>query len=100
MRRELRSDRGTSLVEFAIVLPLLFLLVFGLIEFGLLFYNKAVITNASREGARAGIVYDTKTGTYPHDKAYITMVINSYTRDSLVTFRSNLTPHDPIPANG
>ena len=50
-----RNQKGAAAVEFAIVLPLLLLLVFGMIEFGLLFYNKQVITNASREGARDGI---------------------------------------------
>ena len=45
------NQKGAALIEFAIVLPLLLLLVFGAIEFGLLFYNKQVITNASREGA-------------------------------------------------
>jgi Flp pilus assembly protein TadG len=49
------NQKGVALIEFAIVLPLLLLLVFGAIEFGLLLYNKQVITNASREGARAGI---------------------------------------------
>jgi Flp pilus assembly protein TadG len=52
----LRSYRGTAIVEFAIILPLLLVLLFGIIEFGIILYDKAVITNASREGARAGIV--------------------------------------------
>ena len=52
---QLIGQKGVAAVEFAIVLPFLVLLVFGTIEFGLMFYNKQVITNASREGARAGI---------------------------------------------
>ena len=52
------NERGAALVEFAIVLPLLLLLVFGIIEFGFLLYNKAMITNASREGAREGILFN------------------------------------------
>ena len=52
----LRNKRGVAAVELAICLPSLLLLLFGLIEFGLLFYNRQVITNASREGVRAGIV--------------------------------------------
>ncbi len=44
------------MVEFAIVLPLLLIITFGIIEFGLIMYDKAMITNASREGARSGIV--------------------------------------------
>jgi len=51
----LRNNKGVAAVEFAICLPILILLLFGLIEFGLLFYNQQVITNASREGVRAGI---------------------------------------------
>jgi Flp pilus assembly protein TadG len=52
-----RDDRGVSSVEFALVLPLLLMCLFGVIELGLAWYTKQVITNASREGARAGIVY-------------------------------------------
>ena len=47
--------RGAAAVELAAILPFLVVLVFGMIEFGVMFYDKAVITNASREGARAGI---------------------------------------------
>ena len=49
------GEKGVAAVEFAVILPFLVLLVLGSIEFGLMFYNKQVITNASREGARAGI---------------------------------------------
>ena len=45
------SPRGQSLVEMALVLPILLVLVIGAIEFGRLFYTKIVITNAAREGA-------------------------------------------------
>ncbi len=51
------------MVEFAIVAPLLFVLLFGIIEFGVMLYDQAVITNASREGARYASTYyiDPKT---------------------------------------
>ena len=54
----LRTDdkTGVAVIEFAIILPLLLVIIFGIIEFGLVLFNKQVITNASREGARAGIV--------------------------------------------
>ena len=54
----LKNQRGAAAVEFAIVLPLLALILFGTIDFALLFYNKQVLTNASREGARSAIVAD------------------------------------------
>lgn len=56
LNQKINQD-GAAAVEFAIVLPLLVTLVFGIIEFSILFYNKAMLTNASREGARAGIVF-------------------------------------------
>lgn len=58
----LQNNRGVAAVELALCLPILIVLVFGSIEVGLLFYNEQVITNASREGARAGIVAGTTNG--------------------------------------
>jgi Flp pilus assembly protein TadG len=54
-----KQQRGSATVEMAIVLPLLLLLVFGVAEFGIALYRQEVLTNASREGARAGIVVST-----------------------------------------
>lgn len=51
-----KDEKGAIAVEMAILLPILVMLLFGSIEFGALLYNKHVITNASREGARAGII--------------------------------------------
>jgi Flp pilus assembly protein TadG len=55
-RRLARSERGTALVEFALIAPLLFFLVFGIIEFGraLNYYND--LTQLAGQGARAAIV--------------------------------------------
>ena len=47
-----REQRGASLVELALVLPLLLLLVMGIVDLGRAFNNLMIITNASREGAR------------------------------------------------
>ena len=52
----IKNKDGATAVEFALILPLLILLLFGIIEFGLVLYNKQIITNACREGARAGII--------------------------------------------
>lgn len=46
------GDRGAAAVEFALVLPVLVLLVLGLIEFSRVFNVQISITNAAREGAR------------------------------------------------
>jgi Flp pilus assembly protein TadG len=56
MLRRCRADEGAQLVEFALVLPLLLLVVLGIAEFGFLFQRYEVITNAAREGARMAVL--------------------------------------------
>ncbi len=51
-----KKRRGAAAVEFAIVAPVFFLLVFGMIEYGRMVMVQQVITNASREGARVGVL--------------------------------------------
>jgi hypothetical protein len=53
-----KNQNGVAAVEFAVVLPILVIILLGIFDFALLFYNKQVLTNASREGARAAIVLD------------------------------------------
>jgi len=79
----LGRERGASTVEFAVVLPLLLLLVFGIIEFGVFLYDKAVITNASREGARYGILYRPDRSNLGSE---INTVVQNYTQNNLITF--------------
>ncbi len=54
-----KRQRGAQAVEFALVLPFLVLIIFAVIDFFLLAYNKAVITNASREAARRAVILTT-----------------------------------------
>jgi Flp pilus assembly protein TadG len=54
--RRSRRDRGAALVEFALIMPLLFLLVAGTIDFGYMINRDTLINNAAREGAREGTV--------------------------------------------
>lgn len=54
--RTARSQRGAATVEFAVVAPLVFLLVFMVVEFGRMVMVQQILTNASREGARRAIV--------------------------------------------
>ena len=85
-----KRQEGASAVEFAIILPLLLILVFGIIEFSILFYDKAMITNASREGAREGIVYryDPDGGLNHPDDADIVATVDQYVQNHLISFGS------------
>jgi len=87
----LKDKNGAAAVEFALILPLLILVVFGIIEFGLLLYNQQVITNASREGARAGIVVGLNRSSGEHETISENTATN-YCSSHLVTFSNNLSP--------
>lgn len=53
MLRPPRSDKGAAAVEFALVVPVLIALVFGMIDLGFAINRYTVINNATREGVRA-----------------------------------------------
>jgi Flp pilus assembly protein TadG len=77
---------GNSLLEFALVLPVLMLILIGVLEFPLLMYDKAVITNASREGARYGITL--RTPSYATSAQVITYT-TTYCTNKLISFSSS-----------
>ena len=52
MRQRLRDQRGASAVEFALIVPLLILLVVGIAEFGRAFQVQSTLSAAAREGVR------------------------------------------------
>jgi Flp pilus assembly protein TadG len=82
MKSRAKGQSGASAVEFAIILPILVLILFGIIEMGLALYDKAMITNASREGARAGILFRVP----PVTEEEIVNVVNTYLGNNLITF--------------
>jgi Flp pilus assembly protein TadG len=93
MRIKFASQKGAAAVEFALVLPLLVVITFGIIEFGMLMYNQQVLTNASREGARAGIVVRTPNPRLPATGANsIESVVQNYCLNNLVTFGATNIP--------
>jgi len=54
MPRHRHGRRGSSLVEFALTLPIFLGMATAIVDFGLYFAQESVITEATREGARAG----------------------------------------------
>ena len=61
-RKKRPTRSGVAAVEFALVAPIFFLLVFGLIEFGRMMMIQQSLTNAAREGSRVAILPTTKDG--------------------------------------
>src|SRR4051812_2898863 len=62
-RRRMRDERGAALVEFAIVLPVLLLIIFGIIDFGSTYNDYQSLRSGVRDGTRDSVVgnYGNKT---------------------------------------
>src|SRR5262245_42012772 len=56
------NDRGAAALEFALVLPVLLIVVFGLIDFGRMLNAQLIASDAAREGARAAAIVDAHEG--------------------------------------
>lgn len=73
--RQRRDHRGASAVEFALVVPILLLLVFGMVQYGLYFWSAQGGSSATRDAARRAAVGDLRT--CPEFRAYVRDQIGS-----------------------
>ena|SRR5258707_1668123 len=76
-----RYEGGVAALEFALMLPFLLMVLFGIIDVSMILCDKAVITNASREAARAGVVLRVPQW----NRAQIQNVALNYTQNNLIT---------------
>lgn len=97
LKCRINRPKGQSLVETALILPIVILILTGIIDFGLMFNNYLVITNASRDGARSAVVGKTDTDikteirnmTSTLDQSKLTITI--YPAESLRKKGDNIT---------
>ena len=91
MSSKLLKKRGQSLVEFALVLPILLLLVFAIIDFGWLLGNQLLATYGCREGARYGAVRVTSSNfnEVVEDKVYEVMPDFTHSGLDVTVVRTN-----------
>lgn len=87
------ARRGAAVVEFAIIAPLFFMLVFGIIEFGRALMVQQILTNASREGARRAILEGV-------DEDEVKQVVNEYLTNASVTGTSTAVSPSNLGAVG
>lgn len=88
------NRQGAAAVEFALVAPLFFLLVFGMIEFGRMIMVQQVITNASREGARMAVL-DSQTPT----ASDVTSAVSTYLQNAGISGETvTIDPAEPTTA--
>jgi Flp pilus assembly protein TadG len=78
------AQKGAQAVEFALVLPFLALVMLAVLDFGIVVYDKAVITNASREAARRAVVLSAAAW----DPDTIRQVACDYAKAIVVTVRT------------
>jgi Flp pilus assembly protein TadG len=71
----MRNRRGSLTVEAALLLPLLFMLTFGLMEYGWMFLKQQQITNTARQSARLAAMIDSAS---PDVTTQITSMMNGY----------------------
>lgn len=73
-RGDKQERRGVAALEMAVVSPLFFMLILGMIEFGSAMLAKQAITNAAREGARIAVLPD---GTVDRTDVYVRSVLQA-----------------------
>jgi Flp pilus assembly protein TadG len=75
-----RERRGAAAIEFAMVLPVLLALLFGIIEYGWIFFQQSNILAAAREGARYGVTFEQAGSPTPTSaaQARVATVLDSY----------------------
>lgn len=101
-----QNEQGTTMVEFAIIVVVLLAIVFGIIEFGVLLFDQHVLTNASREGARAGVVTrvpplpDRYTHPVTGVEQGVIDVVEHYCQQHLVTFGDSALLTTVVVRNG
>ncbi|MFT4263193.1 MAG: TadE/TadG family type IV pilus assembly protein [Nocardioides sp.] len=88
-RRTARATRGAAAVEFAFVVPILLLLVFGLICYGYMFSFRQNLSQAASEGARAAVgAYSSSTcATLATSGCVVTTSVQTAVASSLSTYR-------------
>ena len=86
-------NKGQSLVEAALVLPIIIVLLIGIIDFGLLFNNYLVLCNASREGARNAAV----GASDAQIRSIVSTAASSLEQDELTI---TITPNESYRKNG
>jgi Flp pilus assembly protein TadG len=79
--RKRRAQSGTSTIEAVLVLPVMLLLVFAIAELGIAFTRSNSLTNAVREGARAGVVFRAPCAAGPVT-TQVTTTVSSFASSS------------------
>jgi Flp pilus assembly protein TadG len=90
-----RKEEGASLVEFALIAPILFLLLFGIIDFGFIYNDFLSVRQGVRDGARAGAVANFGNQTSCNNSNFIPIGTTSTQAEALICTTRNKIGLDP-----
>ena len=93
--RLLKRQEGVVALEFVVLFPLFLLIIAGIVEFGHLFYVRHTLTNASREGARAAVVYTTNYGAFANRETWAEAEAVKAAKNYLGILPDQDPPQDP-----
>jgi Flp pilus assembly protein TadG len=96
-RIQIRSEQGQTMTEFALVLPVLALLLFAVIQFGIVFNNYVTLTDATRAGARKAAVSRQTTNPVGNAVAAVRASAKDLNQSNLsVTVTSTWEPSEDV----
>lgn len=91
-----KEDCGSALLEFALIVPVLFLLFAGIIQFGFILNAKIVVNSASYEGARAATISDDQeTGAAQAVLDYASASIPGWSLDNRLEIQTSNSGNNP-----
>jgi len=88
MKRKIQGERGQSIMELALILPILLMLVLGISEFGRAWMTMNLMTGAVREGARLASV----TPNIEYNREFIETYVEGYLEQYSIESRVSVTP--------
>lgn len=94
-RMDLGADRGAAAVEFALLLPLVLLIVCGIIDFGGMLHAQVTLTQAAREGSRVAALQQTYDYTEIDDRTKAAAVSPLLTKDKISVEAPQTCPDEP-----
>lgn len=88
IKKILKNEKGQSIVEMAISLPIILLILCGIIDFGWIFSNQLILNNCSRESARYGAVHATDTNVYQNVTNKAKAVVPDFLKEKITVTTS------------
>jgi Flp pilus assembly protein TadG len=95
LKRLFKDHKGQSLVETAVVLPILLTLFCGIVDFGWIMGNQIIAENGCREGARLGAVVDTKADYATEVQNRVLAVTPTYSHAGITVTTTLTSPGSP-----